>query len=136
MTLKELNQAFWLQQEIAGLSRQLEEMRERASTIPSAGFDNMPHGSGPKIRPDGEASRGDRRTGKPSERAKSRQSGMRWPRITEYIDSLEDAKLRYFCRLRFLKGQSWKEISYGMNYRFTDSAVRKYVMRYLPLDRE
>lgn len=49
MTLKELNQAFWLQQEIAGLSRQLEEMRERASTIPSAGFDNMPHGSGPKI---------------------------------------------------------------------------------------
>ena len=44
MTLKELNQAFWLQQEIAGLSRQLEEMRERASTIPSAGFDNMPHG--------------------------------------------------------------------------------------------
>ena len=48
MTLKELNQAFWLQQEIAGLSRQLEEMRERASTIPSAGFDNMPTAAGQK----------------------------------------------------------------------------------------
>ena len=102
MTLKELNQAFWLQQEIAGLSRQLEEMRELESRL--------------------------------NEQKAAKADAL--ARITEYIDSLEDAKLRYFCRLRFLKGQSWKEISYGMNYRFTDSAVRKYVMRYLPLDRE
>lgn len=128
MTLKELNQAFWLQQEIAGLSRQLEEMRERASTIPSAGFDNMPHGSGPKI------SRTEKQAVEIVEQKAAKEDAL--ARIAEYIDSLEDAKLRYFCRLRFLKGQSWKEISHGMNYRFTDSAVRKYVTRYLPLDRE
>ena len=135
MTLKELNQAFWLQQEIAGLSRQLEEMRERASTIPSAGFDNMPHGSGPKIsRTEKQAVEIVELESRLNEQKAAKEDAL--ARIAEYIDSLEDAKLRYFCRLRFLKGQSWKEISYGMNYRFTDSAVRKYVMRYLPLDRE
>ena len=110
-------------------------MRERASTIPSAGFDNMPHGSGPKIsRTEKQAVEIVELESCLNEQKAAKEDAL--ARITEYIDSLEDAKLRYFCRLRFLKGQSWKEISHGMNYRFTDSAVRKYVTRYLPLDRE
>ena len=95
----------------------------------------MPHGSGPKIsRTEKQAVEIVELESRLNEQKAAKADAL--ARITEYIDSLEDAKLRYFCRLRFLKGQSWKEISYGMNYRFTDSAVRKYVMRYLPLDRE
>lgn len=135
MTLKELNQAFWLQQEINGISRQLDEMRERASSIPSAGFDNMPHGNRPRIsRTERQAIEIAELENRLNEQKAAREDAL--ARITEYINALQDAKLRYFCRLRFLNGLSWEEISQQINDRCTGSAVRKYVTRYLPMDRE
>lgn len=135
MTLKELNQAFWLQQEITGLSRQLDEMREHAGSISSAGFDNMPHGSGPKTsRTERQAVEIIELESRLNEQKAAREDAL--ARITQYIDSLQDAKLRYFCRLRFLNGLSWEEISRQLNDRCTGGAVRKYVTRYLPLDSE
>jgi hypothetical protein len=131
MTVKELSQAFWYQQEIKNNQQRLREMWERAASIHSPSDLKPPvRGGGSQISTVERAATeiADLEATIAEEIRKEEQAVLR---IMRYIDALPDGKARCLCRARFLDGKSWECVAESSGYVVTAMAARKYVLRYV-----
>jgi hypothetical protein len=130
MTIKELSQLYWLNQEIAYDQQRLEALEQTAKAPATANMDGMPHGAGDP--------------GKPVERiileltdlqaiiaAKRIQCIHERQRLERYIAAVPDSLTRKIMTLRFVEGQSWNQVAAHIGGGNSTDAVKKRVYRYL-----
>lgn len=105
MNIKELSNLYYLNKEIKRLQEELEEITEIGASV----IDGMPHGTGT----------GD----KVQQLVLKRQSLIEQivrkqtkyidekSRMEHFIDNIEDSKVRFIARLRFIEFKTWYEIA-------------------------
>lgn len=128
MTLKELSQLYYLNQEIEMDRRRLRELEVKA--LPGAApITGMPHGSGLADRV-GEyaAEMADLRG---IIEAKHQQCLYERSRLERYIAGIEDSLIRQIFTYRFINGLPWFRVAACIGGGNTEDACRKAVQRYL-----
>lgn len=129
MNIKELSNLYYLNKEIKRLQEELEEITEIGASV----IDGMPHGTGT----------GD----KVQQLVLKRQSLIEQivrkqtkyidekSRMEHFIDNIEDSKVRFIARLRFIEFKTWYEIADEItpdDKELVDSSTpRKYFQRWL-----
>lgn len=129
MTLHELNQLYYIEQEIKAYREKIVELREMAESI-TPNYSGMPSG--------GSQSRSKVETGAVAiasyidmldkavlEKAKQSE------RIHAYILECDDAQTRLIMFLRFVQRKSWGEIARRIGGNNTAGAVRMRAIRYI-----
>lgn len=126
MTIKELSQLYWLNQEIEKDKRRLEELESKA-TDTSVTITGLPHVDGTSDKTAIAAEIADVRN---IIEAKIKLSVAEYNRLNRYINSIDDSFIRQIIALRFINGLTWQGVAdhIGGN---TEDSVKKACYRYL-----
>ncbi len=127
MTLRELSQLYYLNQEIEMDERRLEELEAQA--LPGAQvITGMPHGSGPIDRVGALAVElADLRN---IINAKRQRCLRERNAIEQYISSIGDSLTRQIFTYRFVEGLPWVEVADRIGKGYTATSVRQIACRY------
>ncbi len=128
MTLKELSQLYYLNQEIAMDKRRLLELEEQAVSC-SQDYTGMPHGTGVSDKVGRYAA--DIVDLQGIIEAKHKQCLYERSRLERYISDIEDSLIRQIFTLRFVDGMSWRQVADSMGGRNTPDGVRMTCERYI-----
>lgn len=128
MTIRELNQLYYLKKEIARDEEKLIELR--SIYIQSPVLSLMPKGTGvPGSAIERREERIDRLE-RLIEKKKQRAEDER-VKIEEYISAIPDARLRLIFSLRFVDMYSWRRIAHTIGGGNTEAGVKMMCYRYL-----
>lgn len=126
MTVKELSQLYWLNQEIPRDEQRIAELMEKAQAAPSPDMSGMPHGSGVNTS----------RTEKYAVELASRENILlhrcaERDRLQQFIRDIPDSLTRLIFSYRFESNYGWKEVARLIGCGNTDDSVKKRCYRYL-----
>lgn len=128
MTLKDLNQLYYLRREIETLQRIRDDRTARATTVTQT-LTGMPRAPGETDKVgDGAAYIAD---------VDAKIGRLLWQceieteRIVDFIDSCPDSHIRTIMELRFLRFFSWAKVAYILGGGNTDDSVKKLCYRYI-----
>ena len=130
MTLKELSQLYYLNQEIDRDKKRLEELKIKAYSLPGSKFTGMPSGgaiSGSSI---------DRNIAEIADleaiiSAKLVQCLHERTRLERYIASIPDSLTRQIFTLRFVNCMTWLQVALNVGGGNTEDSVRMTCSRYI-----
>lgn len=129
MTIHELSQLYFIEQEIKRYDDRIDELRARRTAISAPSFDKEPGG-----RRDPTDSKIERLTAEIIDlenllRLHREQRAVEHQRLERYISGVEDAQVRQIMHYRFEDLLTWPEIGRRMQY--SVEAVKKRLYRYL-----
>ncbi len=127
MTIKELSQLYYLNQEIEQEKYRLQEL-EAAATNTAVKISGLPHVKGMSGKTAIAAQIADC---KAVIEAKVQLSVVEYNRLNRYIANVQDSLVRQIFTLRFVKGLSWNRVAMSVGGGNTADGVRKQVTRYL-----
>ena len=130
MTIAELSQLYFLEQEISRYDAKIDELRARRAATSAPAFDREPGGS----RPGAGDSKVERLTAEIIDlgnllRLHREQRAIEHQRLERYISTVQDAQVRQIMHLRFEDLLPWQEVAREMHY--SEVAVKKRLYRYL-----
>lgn len=129
MTIHELSQLYFLEQEIQRYDARIDELRARRTAISAPSFDKEPGG-----RRDPSDSKIAALTAEIIDlenllRLHREQRAVEHQRLERYIGTVEDAQVRQIMHYRFEDLLTWPETANRMHY--SVEAVKKRLYRYL-----
>ena len=129
MTLFELSQLYFINQEIIRNENKLRRLRAQRG-VHSQTIDDMPHGSGPR------SSRDDELTAEILDletiiRGQLVQLQRERKRLELYIISIPDSLTRQVFECRFVELMSWREVAEDIGAGYTAESCKKICYRYL-----
>lgn len=129
MTKQELNDYFWLKQEVECMENRIRELRSKAAAPPSARLTGMPHGSGVSDRVAQMAAE----IVSLQEELEKKQAELlqEHRRIEQFIRSIPDSMTRLIFSFRCMEGMKWQEVAAKMGYRMSEENARQIYHRYL-----
>lgn len=128
MTLRELYNLYYIEQEIKEYKEKILELRELAENI-TPKYSGMPSGKR-KSDKTGEVATAIVQYTEMLERA-IKERVEQSARITEFILSIEDAQVRQIMYLRFINKLTWRQVAQRIGGNNTEDSVRKRCSRYL-----
>lgn len=129
MTIKELSQLYWLNQEIAADKQRLRELEAQAHSISSPNLNSAPL-SGSKDASRIEACIAEIIDMQAIISAKQQQCIYEKNRLERYIAGIPDSLTRLIFTYRFINGLSWVQVAFHVGNNSEDS-VKKICYRYL-----
>ena len=124
MTRKELYQLYYIKKDIAKKKKELSEKEAQIDSI-TVDLSGMPKGQGVH----------DNVSKLACEIAELKtvieEQEARRDRITEFIYSIDDVRLRMIFELKFIKKFSWRKVAFRIGGGNTADSVRMSVIRYL-----
>lgn len=127
MTKKELSQLYYLNREIEQDKQRLREL-EAAATNTNSKITGMPHAAGISDKTSLAAEIAYLRG---VTEAKIQQLYYEYRRLIDYINGIDDSRIRQILSLRFINGMSWRQISFSVGGGNTADSVRKACERFL-----
>lgn len=128
MTRQELSRLYWLQRDIEREQQQLSELRARL-TPGAARLTGMPHTQNTGD-PVGEAAAEIADLARLIE-LHLRQSRREYARLTGYIQTVDDPRMRMLLYLRYVCGMNWRQVARAAGGGNTEDGVKKAVYRFL-----
>lgn len=113
MTEKELNQLYWLTIEMEKLKEEISQ-KENEDLYKSPLITGMPRGG--KREDKFSAYAADMDNLRKLMAAALEKIGKERTRLEEYVNKMEDSRARLIVRLRHIKGMTWEQIGYELNY--------------------
>lgn len=128
MNLKELNRFRYIDGDIEKDEQELKELRARVNTLTQE-ISDMPRGSGVKDRIGDNISRIVDLEKMIELNLERKQIEKK--RVTAFIESIEDSRLRLIFHYRFIKNLYWVEVAKLIGDRETEATVKMACHRYL-----
>lgn len=128
MTLKELNQLYYLERLIERDSDTVDRL-ESALLGGSSALTHMPHAPGVSDRVGDTVSK--IIDLKKQLEIRIASYNLIKARIASFIDSIEDTHIKLIFLLRFVDGCTWNEVAYAISGNNTENSVKKICYRYL-----
>lgn len=134
MTVNELSQLYYLNEECKKDERRLQRLRSRRG-VHSQVLDDMPHGEGPR------RSRDEDLTAEIVDLEHIMQARLALiqaerVRLERYISSIPDSLTRQIFEDRFVELMTWNEVAQDIGGGSTPDRVKKICYRYLKRERE
>jgi len=134
MTVNELSQLYYLNEEIKKNKRKLQELRSRRG-LHSQVIDDMPHGDGPR------RSRDEELTAEILDleeviKARLVLAQKERVRLERYISGIQDSLTRQIFEARFAELMTWSEVARDIGGPCTADSVKKICYRYLKREKE
>lgn len=128
MTKQELSQLYYLKKEVYHLRNRLTEL-ECAATGASAQITGMPKGYDISNKVADYVV--EINALKEVLENQLRKCICEIKRLNEYIENIEDSQLRIVMTLRYIHGQTWRQVAWNIGGGNTEDGVKKMVYRYL-----
>ena len=126
MTIRELSQLRWLNQEIERNKRRLAEL-DAAAKDTSSKITGIPHAQGISDKTAIAAEIADMRT---ILQAQMVAAVKEYSKLNRYIAGVDDSLVRQILSLRYIEGLTWREVAENMGPN-TEGSIKMAVLRYL-----
>lgn len=127
MTIKELSQLYYLNQEIQQEQQKLAELRA-AATSTTARISGLP---GVGSISDKTAIAAMIADAEAVIRAKTELAVVEYNRLNRYIASISDSFMRQIISLRFINGLTWRQVAQSVGGNNTEDGVKKACYRFV-----